>query len=101
MDRRRTAAALRGRGSAAMRRPQVGQSLRSFCASWSHQLQNLRFSTDHGRFDFDGVEGKDLPDDLHRLAGLAVAVDHAGLGLEEDLTPGGRRPQPVGLTLGS
>lgn len=36
------------RGSAAMRRPQTGQSLRSFCASWSHQLQKRRFSVAHG-----------------------------------------------------
>ena len=34
--------------SGAMRRPHVGQSLRSFCASWSHQLQKRRFSTAQG-----------------------------------------------------
>ena len=49
------------RGSAAMRRPQVGQSLRSFCASWSHQLQKRRFSTAHGSLDFDGGSGSTLP----------------------------------------
>ena len=62
---RRRAGAVRGegawrgqdqRGSAAMRRPQCGQSLRSFCASWSHQLQKRRFSTDHGSDDVDGGE---------------------------------------------
>ena len=49
------------RGSAAMRRPQVGQSLRSFCASWSHQLQKRRFSVAHGSWDFDGGSGRTLP----------------------------------------
>ena len=97
MDRRRTAAALSRAAGPPMRRPQVGQSLRSFCASWSHQLQNLRVSTDHGRFEFDGAEGQDLPDDLHRLARLAIAVDHAGVGLQQDLTAGGRRPETVDL----
>ena len=62
------------RGSAAMRRPQCGQSLRSFCASWSHQLQKRRFSTDQGSDDVDGGGGQHLADDLHRLARLAVAV---------------------------
>ena len=37
--------------SGAMRRPHVGQSLRSRWASWSHQLQNRRFSTAQGRRD--------------------------------------------------
>src|SRR5215210_1401673 len=49
------------RGSAAMRRPQVGQSLRSFCDSWSHQLQKRRFSVAHGSWDFDGESGRTLP----------------------------------------
>ena len=44
-----------------MRRPHVGQSLRSFCASWSHQLQNRRFSTDHGSDEIDGGEGRTCP----------------------------------------
>ncbi len=44
-----------------MRRPHVGQSFRSFCASWSHQLQNLRFSIAQGRFDVDGAAGSTLP----------------------------------------
>ena len=50
---RRRRAALNGlpcaMPSGPMRRPQVGQSLRSFWASWSHQLQKRRFSTAHGR----------------------------------------------------
>ena len=47
--------------SGAMRRPHVGQSLRSFCASWSHQLQKRRFSTAHGSRDGDGASGMTLP----------------------------------------
>ena len=61
--------------SGAMRRPQVGQSLRSFCASWSHQLQKRRFSTAHGSRDARGREREHLADDLELLAGVAVAVD--------------------------
>ena len=49
------------RGSAAIRRPQVGQSFRSFWASWSHQLQNRRFSTDHGKEERDGGTGSTWP----------------------------------------
>ena len=49
------------RGRAPMRRPQVGQSLRSFWAGWSHQLQKRRFSTAHGRFDCEGGSGSSLP----------------------------------------
>ena len=37
--------------SGSMRLPQSGQSLRSFCASWSHQLQNRRFSIIQGSSD--------------------------------------------------
>src|SRR4051794_1299463 len=44
-----------------MRRPQVGQSFRSFCAGWSHQLQKRRFSTAHGNWDFDGASGSTFP----------------------------------------
>ena len=43
------------RGSGAIRRPQCGQSLRSFWANWSHQLQIRRFSTAQGSFDADGA----------------------------------------------
>ena len=44
-----------------MRRSQCGQSLRSRCASWSHQLQKRRYSTAHGRRDCDGASGRTLP----------------------------------------
>jgi hypothetical protein len=44
-----------------MRRPQWGQSLRSFWASWSHQLQKRRFSTAHGSADCDGADGSTWP----------------------------------------
>jgi len=44
-----------------MRRPQMGQSLRSRCTCWSHQLQKRRFSTDHGSWDSDGARGSTLP----------------------------------------
>jgi len=44
-----------------MRRPHVGQSLRSFWAIWSHQLQKRRFSTAHGSYDLDGASGSSLP----------------------------------------
>ena len=85
------------RGSAAMRRPQCGQSLRSFCASWSHQLQKRRFSTDHGSDGLRRRQRQHLADDLHRLAGLAVAVGLARLGGQQDLAAGGRRAQAVQL----
>ena len=79
-----------------MRRPHVGQSFRSFWASWSHQLQKRRFSTAHGSRERDGASGRTLPDDLELLAGVAVAVDAVRLGLEEDhLAPGRRRAQAV------
>jgi hypothetical protein len=85
----------RQRGSAAMRRPHVGQSLRSFWAIWSHQLQNRRFSTAHGSADFDGASGQQLADDLERLARLAVEVGVPWLGLDEDLAAGGGRAEAV------
>src|SRR5829696_5652906 len=44
-----------------MRRPQVGHSLRSSWAGWSHQLQKRRFSTAHGSWDFDGGSGSTFP----------------------------------------
>ena len=44
-----------------MRRPQVGQSLRSFWAIWSHHGQKRRFSTAHGSWDSDGASGRTLP----------------------------------------
>jgi len=47
--------------SGGMRRPQVGQSLRSFWASWSHQGQNRKFSTAQGSRDELGAIGMTLP----------------------------------------
>jgi hypothetical protein len=44
--------------SGSMRRPQCGQSLRSFWQSWSHQLQKRRFSTDHGSSEAVGARGR-------------------------------------------
>ena len=44
-----------------MRRPQVGQSFRSFWASCPHHEQKRRFSTDHGRRELDGASGRTLP----------------------------------------
>src|SRR5215208_3322690 len=44
-----------------MRRPQVGHSLRSSWAGWSHQLQKRRFSTAQGNCDLDGGSGRSLP----------------------------------------
>jgi hypothetical protein len=43
------------RGS--IRLPQWGQSFRSFCVSWSHQLQKRRFSTAQGRSEAVGASG--------------------------------------------
>ena len=50
--------ARRQMSSGSMRRPQCGQSLRSFWHSWSHQLQKRRFSTDHGSSDGVGARGR-------------------------------------------
>ena len=44
-----------------IRRPQVGQSLRSFCAICSHHGQKRRFSTDQGSLDCEGASGRTLP----------------------------------------
>ena len=44
-----------------MRRPHVGQSFRSRCASWSHQLQKRRFSTAHGSREGLGATGTTMP----------------------------------------
>ncbi len=85
----------RQRGSAAMRRPHVGQSLRSFWAIWSHQLQNRRFSTAHGSCGLRRRERQQLADDLQRLARLAVEVGVPWLGLDEDLAAGGGRAEAV------
>ncbi len=58
MRRERLSTAKGGQDSrGAMRRPQLGQSFRSFWESWSHQLQNRRFSTDHGSSDAVGASG--------------------------------------------
>ena len=50
-----------GAPSGPMRRPHVGQSFRSFCASWSHHGQNRRFSTAQGSLELDGASGSSLP----------------------------------------
>ena len=76
--------------SGAMRRPHVGQSLRSFWASWSHQLQKRRFSTAQGSREPRRRQRDDLAHDLELLAGVAVAVDAAGLGLDDDLAAASR-----------
>ena len=88
------------RGSAAIRRPHVGQSFRSFWAGWSHQLQNRSVSTAHGRLDFDGWQGEDLPHHFELLARVVVGVDLAGLGFDEQLAARGRGAQAVQLALG-
>jgi hypothetical protein len=43
--------------SGSIRLPQCGQSFRSFCVSWSHQLQKRRFSTAQGRSEAVGASG--------------------------------------------
>ena len=53
----RNKAAPRHEPSGSIRRPQCGQSFRSFCVSWSHQLQKRRFSTAHGSSDGLGASG--------------------------------------------
>jgi hypothetical protein len=47
--------------SGSIRLPQCGQSFRSFGASWSHQLQNRKFSTAHGSSDGVGASGSSSP----------------------------------------
>ena len=44
-----------------MRLPQVGQSLRSFWASWPHHEQKRRFSTAHGSREAEGASGSTFP----------------------------------------
>ena len=47
--------------SGSIRLPQCGQSFKSFCACWSHQLQNRRFSTAHGNSEGVGASGSNSP----------------------------------------
>src|ERR1019366_9077058 len=47
--------------SGSIRLPHVGQSLRSFGESWSHQLQNRRVSTAQGSSDGVGASGSSSP----------------------------------------
>ena len=47
--------------SGPIRRPQVGQSLRSLCAICWHQGQKRRCSTAHGRREVEGASGSSLP----------------------------------------
>ena len=92
----RRAIAAQGPGGA-IRRPQVGQSLRSFWASWSHQLQKRRFSTAHGSFDSPSI-GQQAADDVELLAAVAVVVDAVGLGAFDDrLVTGRGRTQTIAL----
>ena len=44
-----------------------------------------------------GGEGEHLPDDLQRIAGLAVEIDLSGLGLDHDLPPAGGVAQAIAL----
>ena len=47
--------------SGPIRRPHVGQSLRSRWASWSHHGQKRRFSTAHGSRELVGASGTTIP----------------------------------------
>ena len=80
-----------------MRRPHVGQSLRSFWAGWSHQLQKR--SVLHGPRELGSRrrQRKQLADDLQLLARLAIPVRAAGLGLQDHLAAGRWRPQSISL----
>ena len=50
-----------GQAGGAIRRPQVGHSLRSRCAIAPQKLQKRRFSTAQGSFESDGASGKTSP----------------------------------------
>ena len=80
-----------------MRRPHVGQSLRSFWAGWSHQLQKRSVSTAHGSLDADGGSGSSLPTISSGSPRLAIPVRVAGLGLQDHLAAGRRRPEAISL----
>ena len=88
------------RGSAAIRRPHVGQSLRSFWAGWSHQLQKRSVSTAHGSRDFDGCSGSTFPTTSSSSPVSWSAIDLAGLRWEQQLAAGGRGAQAIQLALG-
>jgi hypothetical protein len=51
-----------------------------------------------GQFRLRRGEGEELADHLERLAGFAIDVGPAGLGLDHDLASAGRCPHPVALT---
>ena len=86
-----------GAHSGPMRRPQVGQSLRSFCESWSHQGQKRRFSTAHGSREGEGASGSTMPTTSSGSPVSRSQVDSSGLGLDEDLAAGGAVAQAVTL----
>ena len=87
------------RSTAGRRRPQCGQSLRSFGASCSsEQPQSRRFSTDQGSSLGGRGERQQLADDLELLAGIAIDVDGPRLDLANHLAVGAGT-QAVSLSL--
>ena len=76
-----------------------GQSLTSSPISWSQRRQARRFSGERGQGGGRGGERQDHRHRLHLLAGLAVDVDGAGLGVGERLAARGRGAHPVELLL--
>ncbi len=66
-----------------MRLPHTGQSLRSFWASCSHQLQNRRLLDRPGQLGRRGSQWQELRHHLELLARLAVQIDLARLGLDD------------------
>ena len=88
------------RSSGSIRLPQCGQSFRSFWDSWSHQLQNRRFSTAQGSSEgvgatgssselafipYDQVYDQGIEDTLHREPAIGKIKDAIGWAPERDL----------------
>ena len=78
-----------------MRLPQTGQSFRSFCDSWSHQLQNRRFSTVQGSSDGVGASGISSPTTSSGSPVSRSRYSWPGSGFDDDFSTGGGRPHPV------